>query len=463
VTHIFDSVSLIPYLQKEGVHFYLSLSPEQASQNAVPAEACPFPSLSNSSPFTNLFSASLMNEVEQPILPLTLFVQNDSYPDNYRDLQACNNSFIDWRWQEIFSYYSQKKSAAKPIFLKAQIDLDGGVPAFQPLFFCLFRKAYFSPFCPYCGRPLDLCRDDRVLTEHGLKPYSSTLTRYLFCKNCAETEETAAFYISKKEPDDPDFVVDQADLMLKMGKKLGRIQPAEGILPCTNCGQQQACYGPDSLAISRISVFSFYPFYMLIFNADKIDSSEYQNLASDHWFRPYEGKEKPDDEADSISTVLLRILSKWRTEMATSPNFDFDTENADLAATHIISAKNAAQNNPVKINGTGDNTAIPETRIISGKISNEAAASQIEEQPKKSRAPQISIMGENVSRTHIAGDEGELEKTRIINPKSKDSIASERRSEQTPKRPVSSEIDLEKTILVSKKGKQNQKTDKKER
>jgi len=464
VAHIFDSVSLIPYLQKEGVPFYLSLFHEQASHNAVPSEACPFPALSNSSPFTNLFSASLMNEVEQSILSLTLFIQKDFYPGDYRDLQAYNNSFIDRRWQEIFSYYSQKKSGTKPIFLKAQINLDGGLPAFQPLFFCLFRKVYFSPFCPSCGRHLDLCRDDRVLTAHGLNPYSSTLIRYLFCKNCAETEETAAFYISKKEPDNPDFVLDQVDLILKMGKSLGRIQPADDIFPCTNCGQQQACYGQDCLAISRISVFSFYPFYMLIFDADKIDSKEYRKLASDHWFRSYGDVEKPDHAANSISTVLLRILSKWRAEMAIPPDFAPNTENADLAATHIISAKakNAALNNPLKTSGNGDETGIPKTRIISGNVSNEAAAEQTDGNFNKSRVSQFFTTDESTSREQQAAEEPGLEKTRIINPKSRGLVTPDKPLGPDLKRPVNSETDLEKTIIVSS-GKHNQKANKKER
>ena len=427
----------------------------------MPTDACLFPLLSNSNPFANLFSASLMNEVEQPILPLILFVQNDSYPVNYGDLQAYNNSFIDRRWQEIFSYYSQKKSGTKSIFLKAQIDLEGGAPAFQPLFFCLFQRVYFSPFCPSCGGPLDLCRDDKVLSERGLKPYSSTLTRYLFCQNCVETGNNAAFYISKKEPDDPDFVFDKPDLILKMGKSIERIQPVEGIFPCTACDQQQACYGPDSLAISRISVFSFYPFYMLLFDADKIESREYQKLASDQWFRFSDG-EKPDAADNSISRVLLHILAKWRSEMPTTPDFAHDTENADLAATHIISAKNAALNNLKKPKITTDDTAIPKTRIISGNVSNQATAGQTDGDPKESRASQVSNMDENTSRTHRAGDDGELEKTRIINPKSRRPAMTEKHLAPGPKRPVTAETDLEKTVIVSP-GKQNQKAKKKER
>ena len=367
MTNIIDSVSLIPYLHSEDKPFYLSLFSGQPNNYVSSTAPSVFSVISDEGAFTKVFGAELKTDSGRAIHPLLAFLQKDFYPTTDEVPASCNNAWIDKRWQEIFSLYSGGEASIEAIFLKNQITDSGVCLPFQPLFYCHWKNVYFPPVCPYCKHPMQLCRDEALLAAKGLKAYSETLKRYLFCLQCAQSGETDNFYVSVKEPDDPALVLDKADLIKKAGRcNNGGGSSGNSFFPCLTCDQHQSCYGPENLALARISVFSFYPFYMLLFNADKMNSRDYKKMVSGELFT--QSKAVSGATEESISIVLKRILHRWQEEMIMPA--DSSRENApssDLAATRIISAKRAETGNPPKPEIAADNREMEKTVIISKK------------------------------------------------------------------------------------------------
>ena len=365
MTNIIDSVSLIPYLEAEASPFYLSLSAVRPTIFTDSAADSVFSVISDAAPFTRVIAAELKNDAAQSLQPLLIFSQKDLYPSNVDAPASFANAAIDNRWQELFSFYSENADAGL-ILLKRQIAENGGILPVSPLIYCQLKAVYFTLVCPYCGQPLTLCRDEQLLAEKTLKGYANTLKRYLYCQHCIHSGETADFYVPVKEPQDPVYVVDQANLIKNMGQSDAGPGKANSYLPCLDCDQRQACYGPDGYALSRISVFSFFPFYMFVFQADKISSPDYKKLVSGELFTQF----KPGVAAldDSIAAVLKRILNRWRNEM-TQPDSGIRemATHADLAATRIISGKTPERHKTPERKDSQDDQEMERTVIISKK------------------------------------------------------------------------------------------------
>ncbi len=424
------SISLIPYLESETKPFYLSLSSGYPNNHTDTPIFSPFSLVSEGGEFTRLFLADLRNDAGQSMMPLLLFTQRDFFFYEDDGLSCFNNILIENRWQDIFSYYSRNQAEAKPLILNGQISDSNALLPFQPLFYCWFKKAYFSPVCPYCGHPLCLCRDDRVLKENGLKAYSETLNRYMFCELCHQAGKRVDFYVSVKEKDAPGFLVDQAELIQKMGDAGDALNDKVPSIPCQVCSQKQACYGTENLALSRISVFSFYPFYMLIFNADQINSQVYKKMASGEFFNQFEEiADGEDNEDKSISDVLKRILTRWRVEMKAPSNFSTEAKpEHDLAATHIISRKAAAGIRTPEQAAPEDSREIPKTVIIS------------KDQFEKTKGP--GKKGEDLEKTHILRKDS-------ANGDFKGDTEWGESEEEMQKRPPKPGTEIEKTVIIT--------------
>ncbi|GMQ79831.1 MAG: hypothetical protein BMS9Abin03_272 [Thermodesulfobacteriota bacterium] len=126
---------------------------------------------------------------------------------------------------------------------------------------------------------LQQCYNDAMLEEYGLLPYSGSLKRYLFCSSCVGSKEMPDFYVSSLTANDPGFLKNRFELIKKYGQ-LKRIETSDTFMPCLDCTSNQECYGAECLAVSRISVFSFYPFYMLMFKADSVNALDFISLMS---------------------------------------------------------------------------------------------------------------------------------------------------------------------------------------
>ena len=371
MTNIIDSVSLIPYLESEASPFYLSLTPVRPDLFTDSKADSAFSVLSDAGAFTRLFAAELKNDAGQSVQSMFSFCQRDVYPFSNNLPAPFDNDLIENRWQELFSFYSGS-SGAEFVILKRQISESGSLVPFLSLVYCRLKAVYFTLVCPHCSQPLSLCRDEQLLAQNGLSGYANSLKRYLCCPHCLQAGKTVEFYVTVKAPDDPKVVTDQAGLLKNMGRSDDALGKADSNFPCLSCDQRQVCYGPESRSLSRISVFSFYPFYMLLFHADKISSADYNKLVSGELFTQF--KPGPAAVEDSISSVLKRILNRWQNEIPLPNDHSRQTgTDADLAATRIISGKAPDGAKPPERKVSEYGQAMERTVIISKKKASKEA------------------------------------------------------------------------------------------
>ncbi len=278
------STSLLSYLRADKTGLRVTVSVAEKDDSAHPNRRFPFLVASDSGPFSRLISANIQTDAGANIEPTFLMTQKDEYSLPKNELWPLNNLLIDQYWQRTFAFHSLQNSNTFPLILKAQLSKRGTLIPFAPMFYCNQKQTYFHPLCPGCSSILQQCRNDNLLKECGLQPYSSSLKRYLFCPACVTSQTTPDFYVSSLANDDPDFLHDRFDLVRKFSKLTDQ-KPLANRLPCAGCNRQPECYGSDSLAVSRISVFSFYPFYMLMFKAHSVNAIDFLPLISG---APYE-------------------------------------------------------------------------------------------------------------------------------------------------------------------------------
>lgn len=382
-----DSVSLIPYLETQANRFYLSLVEQPIAD--TPAQS-PFSLVSASGAYTRVFVAALKSDAGQAGARLLLLTQKDFYTPGKDASPPLNNASIAQYWQDFPAAFSRGGAGEKPLLLKTQSGPDETLLPFQPLFYCQLQNRFFPPVCPHCGRLLQLCRDETILQARGLPSYAHTLRRYLFCSPCLQSGASADFYAAAKEADDPSWLIDQAGLIKKMGQIKAEQVQDQSPVPCPACPHSQACHGPENLALSRIAVFSFYPFYMVLFNADALGSGEYAHLVSGEVFPPVP-RERPAAGEISMAAVLKRILQRWQTgfppaaapgpdlaatRIAAPPDFQEQKQppqaGADLAKTHILQPGAAPPGEPEQKPVSSRPGSLEKTRIIAPSGGNPA-------------------------------------------------------------------------------------------
>jgi hypothetical protein len=273
--------SLLPYLQSRENHFRLEISLISRDNSFLEKSPFPFLTLNESSPFERLLEAKIVTDANSDIRRVFLLQQSDSYRHVSDEMWPLNNTDIDQRWKNIFEFNSAKFKAggSNPILLAEQIRRNGEYAPFQPLFYCAFKDVFFHPPCPQCGDFLQLCCDDALLAESNLTPYTTSLRRYLYCPKCLQVSGNTEFYTYSRAGDDPAALKDRGDLINDFGKLILKSGSAEGF-PCMNCPELSACYGSDNRVMSRIVPFSFYPFHLLIFEADTLNAPDFLALVS---------------------------------------------------------------------------------------------------------------------------------------------------------------------------------------
>ncbi|MDH4206575.1 MAG: hypothetical protein OEV45_13715, partial [Desulfobacteraceae bacterium] len=276
---IIETASLLPYIETDGTGFHIKMSVAEQNDSAHQASPFPFLVVSDSGPFSRIIEASINTDALAQIEPVFLLTQKDEYPLIKDELSPIDNRSIDQYWQRTFSFHSREKFGSPPLILRGQISKKGQLLPYQPLLFCKYKQIYFQPLCPDCGMSLQQCYNDAMLEEYGLLPYSGSLKRYLFCPSCVGSKEMSDFYVSSLAPNDPGFLKNRFELIKKYGQ-LKEIATPDTLMPCLDCTRHQECYDAERLAVSRISVFSFYPFYMLMFKADSVNALDFISLVS---------------------------------------------------------------------------------------------------------------------------------------------------------------------------------------
>ena len=267
---------LLPYLEAASGVVRLSLlahhppTPETVS--------FPFLILSEPDPFTALIQARFLTGTGYELTKAFLLVQRDAYHFSGAGIRPISNRDIEQAWQLAYDYYVGSKHALSPLALSGQLSQGGRAAPLPPLFYCTKTATYFLPPCPKCGRPLVQCEDDALLRKAGLQPYASSLKRYLYCASCAGPEP-GAFYVSERDRTDPPGVSDREELIHAFGR-CGGIANPETRFPCPGCPHHSECYDPGNLGVKRITALSFYPFFVLTFEAMSLCAPEFVALLS---------------------------------------------------------------------------------------------------------------------------------------------------------------------------------------
>lgn len=286
IKDIAHTASLHTYLEPDNNNFYIKLSPSVRNNAVSEQSVFPFLIINESDPIACLIEAQVVSDAGSEVKRVFLLVQRDKYLVKEDELRPLNNRDVNDSWQKAFSFYAKQRQDGSFILLSDQIDKKGGLSALASLFYCKTKKVFFLPPCPKCGIPLQQCEDDTLLKSSGLQPFSSSLNRYLYCPACS-SPDSLNFYVNESEQSDPPAIKDRWTLIKEFGL-LREVNKDTTAFPCNDCQLHQECYGPDNSVITRIVPFSFYPFYMFIFEAMSLNALDFISLLSGATFEEVE-------------------------------------------------------------------------------------------------------------------------------------------------------------------------------
>jgi hypothetical protein len=266
---------LLPYFGASGT-LKISLVPhDPAARDTAPF---PFLILADFDPFFILFHARFLTDAGSELTQAFLLVQKDAYHCPGAGTRPITNRDIEHAWQRAYDYYLQANHPRPALLLSGQRTESGRAARFPSLFYCTKTASFFVPPCPKCGRPLGQCEDDVLLEKAGLQPYTSSLKRYLYCASCGGPEP-GFFYVKERERTDPPGLSDQEELIHAFGRCPETVDP-ETRFPCPTCPHHSECYEAGNLARKRLTTLSFYPFYLLAFEAMSVCAAEFVALLS---------------------------------------------------------------------------------------------------------------------------------------------------------------------------------------
>ncbi len=266
---ILQNPSLVHYLKPTDAKFYLKISMTGNRDSVRQRTLFPFVIVSDTDPLAVILEAAVLSDSGAKIKSVFLLTQKDEYHLARDEIWPVTNRDIDHAWQQLFTFLNAKNQNNSIILLKDQVDHNGKLLLWSPLFYCYHRQIFFQPPCPKCGFSLEMCRNDDLLTSLNLQPYSTSLRRYLFCPQCLETRGESDFYVRSHAKSDLSILKDQRDLTGGFGQ-LARDGHRNANFPCFECDSLQQCYETDKLATARIVCISFYPFYMIALPAPSL-------------------------------------------------------------------------------------------------------------------------------------------------------------------------------------------------
>jgi hypothetical protein len=274
-----DIPSLAHYLENPNACFQLKLLPRQEKDSIHERDYFPFSTIRDADPLASIIEASIVSDAGSGIKNVFILIQKDDYQITPGETWPANNRDIDQAWQNLFTYLENSDQKNSLVILKDQLDNNGRLLQWSPLFYCRYRQIFFQPPCPFCGLPLKMCDDDALLSQMNLKPYGTSLTRYLFCPRCNNTEDISHFYVRTQDVSDPEALQDQHDLIRGFGRLVQDGREHSNI-PCHSCTSFHECYHGDHLSDSRIIAVSFYPFFTIVIDAPSMHILDFLSLVA---------------------------------------------------------------------------------------------------------------------------------------------------------------------------------------
>ena len=269
-----ETISLLPFIESRENGFLLDIPASDQTGDVFQGYSYPFLLADKEQNFSIIVKGGLKIAPSAPFKPLFLLVQRDYYPIAPDDLAPFTNTTVDRIWHDTILFYTSDKAV---FTVPDQLTRDSRIIPFESLFFCKKTNTFFHPPCPVCGGKLTLCKDDELLIQQALPPYSTSLKRYLYCPGCYASGNGSVFYQFSRSSDDRVFTKDRFDLIRDFGRLKGAVT---GNFPCPECPDHAACYLTGEKAASHIGFFSFYPFHMMFFDAAPIKAIDFIPLMS---------------------------------------------------------------------------------------------------------------------------------------------------------------------------------------
>jgi hypothetical protein len=259
----------------------------------------PFVVLNPMDPLTRLLSGSFSTDTDDIVRPVVLLMERDWRVARSDPLRPVTNLDMEAAWEGAYAHYSRVKESAGFITLSAQFSEEGRFSRLAPLLFCKKKRLFLHLPCPRCGSSLTLSTDDDLLTRSGLAPYSRSLRRYLSCLSslCADNP---IFYVYEKESFDPPGLRDRDDLIQDLLFSAG---VADSVFPCHLCPDRGDCLPQGGQFQKRLVPFSFYPSYLLLFEAPSMNALDYSLLLSGASSREIAARLKTNGESARAQMV----------------------------------------------------------------------------------------------------------------------------------------------------------------
>ena len=296
--------SLSSYVNSAGNKFFLNLFWAGQDSPLFEENASLSSAVGDSDPLARLIESRLVSDAGSDVKKLFLLVQRDVYSLKNDALRPFNNIDVRNAWRKSFAFYTDpKRNDESFVVLSDQVSEKGDILPFPSLFYCKTRKVFFHPPCPSCGRPLHQCEDDSLLGASGLHPFSTSLWRYLHCPACG----TPDFYTYEREPDNPPFLKGRQNLI----QNFAGLKKADGTtaFPCADCQFHAECYDGGNRAQERIVPFSFYPFYMLAFEAASLNAIDFIPLLSGAGFQEAQSLVESSRQSGRIASMKALIAA----------------------------------------------------------------------------------------------------------------------------------------------------------
>lgn len=272
--------SLLPYLDRSarGVCLEIPLISEDPAY--LDRQDFPFHIVDTSHPLFRIVHARFASDAGSRVRDVFLVLQKDVCTLPKEALRPMNNSDIATCWLRTFSNCTDPRCTNPPIVLAGQLDRTGRPVPLAPLFFCKRGLVFFHPPCPSCGSPLEECCDDDLLGQWNLPAHASSTNRYLFCPSCSLTRERGRFYACQMDGWETQGIEDWRGLVREYARLLEK-GALEAGSPCCACSKRAGCRSEKDSATTDFIPFSFYPFFMMIFEAMSLNALDFLSLISD--------------------------------------------------------------------------------------------------------------------------------------------------------------------------------------
>ncbi|HEX5054563.1 MAG TPA: FHA domain-containing protein [Planctomycetota bacterium] len=192
-------------------------------------------------------------------------VRSDSTPSRLSS-RALTNLDVDDLWQREIDGGNRVESP----HVVAPVAVPDALLASRPIVYCKKTDRYFHPVGADSGLPLSVCKDDGLLADCGLVPYSQDTWRYLFDGETNGGSQT--FYRvagSNSERPRNGVVVRTGSQLFADWSRLVHadggsevVQRAAPFLPCIGCEHRRSCYPGGAAqplpAEQHLHVVSFY-------------------------------------------------------------------------------------------------------------------------------------------------------------------------------------------------------------